>query len=40
MIKDKKNELTDISEASEQLNNAVMPTTVSKYLLCYPKDVL
>lgn len=40
MIKDKKNELTDISEASEQLNNAVMPTTVSKYLLCYPKEVL
>ncbi|MEI7661639.1 MAG: HD domain-containing protein, partial [Bacteroidota bacterium] len=31
MIKGKSNELTDISEASEQLNNAVMPTTVSKY---------
>jgi HD superfamily phosphohydrolase len=39
MIKGKKNELTDISEASEQLNNAVMPTTVSKYLLCYPKEI-
>ncbi len=39
MIKDKKNELIDISEASEQLNNAVMPTTVSKHLLCYPKEV-
>ena len=39
MIKGKSNELIDISEASEQLNNAVMPTTVSKYLLCYPKEV-
>ena len=39
MIKGKSNELTDISEASEQLNNAVMPTTVSKYLLCYPKEI-
>jgi HD superfamily phosphohydrolase len=39
MIKGKKNELTDISEASEELNNAVMPTTVSKYLLCYPKEI-
>jgi len=39
MIKGKKNELTDISEASEELNNAVMPTTVSKYLLCYPKGI-
>ncbi len=40
MIKGKSNELIDISTASEQLNNAVMPTTVSKYLLCYPKDVV
>ncbi|MEI7500055.1 MAG: HD domain-containing protein [Bacteroidota bacterium] len=40
MIKGKKNELTDISKASEQINNAVMPTTVSKYLLCYPKEIL
>ena len=39
MIKSKSNELIDISEASEQLNNAVMPTTVSKYLLCYPKGM-
>jgi len=39
MIKGRSNELTDISEASEQLNNAVMPTTVSKYLLCYPKEI-
>jgi HD superfamily phosphohydrolase len=40
MIKGKSNELIDISEASEQLNNAVMPTTVSKYLLCYPKEII
>ena len=39
MIKGRSNDLTDISEASEQLNNAVMPTTVSKYVLCYPKEV-
>jgi HD superfamily phosphohydrolase len=39
MIKWKSNELIDISAASEQLNNAVMPTTVSKYLLCYPKEI-
>ncbi len=39
MIKGKSNELTDISEASEQLNNAAIPTTVSKYLLCYPKEI-
>jgi len=34
-----KDSLFDISEASEQLNIAVLPTTVSKYVLCYPKDV-
>jgi len=39
MIREKSNQLTDISEVSEQLNNAVIPTTVSKYILCYPKDV-
>lgn len=38
-IKVKNNELLDISEASEQLNIAVLPTTVSKFLLCYPKDI-
>ncbi len=38
MIKGKTNDLTDISKASEQLNNVMMPTTVSKYLLCYPKE--
>jgi HD superfamily phosphohydrolase len=34
-----KDTLLDISEASEQLNIAVLPTTVSKQVLCYPKDV-
>jgi HD superfamily phosphohydrolase len=33
------NELLDISEASEQLNIAVLPTTVSKHVLCYPKEL-
>jgi len=40
MIKNRSDELIDISKASEQLNNAVMPTTVSKYLLCYPKEIV
>ncbi len=39
MIKGKNNELLNISEASEQLNIAVLPTIVSKHLLCYPKLV-
>lgn len=39
MIKEKSNTLLDISEASEQLNIAVLPTTVSKYVLCYPKEL-
>lgn len=34
-----KDSLFDISEASEQLNIAVLPTTVCKYVLCYPKDI-
>jgi len=38
IIKGKSNELVDISIVSEQLNNAVMPTTVSKFVLCYPKE--
>jgi len=38
-IRLKNNELLDISEASEQLNIAVLPTTVSKFILCYPKDI-
>jgi len=39
MIKGGNNDLLDISEASEQLNIAVLPTTVSKHLLCYPKQI-
>ena len=39
MIKGRNNDLLDISEASEQLNIAVLPTTVSKHLLCYPKKI-
>ncbi len=39
MIKEKSNTLLDISEASEQLNIAVLPTTVSKFVLCYPKGL-
>jgi HD superfamily phosphohydrolase len=39
MIKEKSNILVDISEASEQLNVAVLPTTVSKFVLCYPKEL-
>lgn len=39
MIKGRNNDLLDISEASEQLNIAVLPTTVSKHLLCYPKQI-
>jgi HD superfamily phosphohydrolase len=39
LIKVRPGELTDISEVSEQLNNAVIPTTVSKFLLCYPKEI-
>ncbi|MEI7980130.1 MAG: phosphohydrolase, partial [Bacteroidota bacterium] len=39
MIRGRNDELLDISEASEQLNIAVLPTTVSKHLLCYPKFV-
>lgn len=32
-------DLLDISEASEQLNIAVLPVTVSKHFICYPKDI-
>lgn len=39
MIKEKSNLLIEIAEASEQLNVAVLPTTVSKYVLCYPKEL-
>ena len=40
MIKSKSNELMDISKVSEQSYNTMMPTTVSKYLLYYPKEVI
>ena len=39
LIKVRPGVLTDISEVSEQLNNAVIPTTVSKFLLCFPKEI-
>jgi len=39
MIKVDNKGLLNISEASEQLNIAVLPTVVSKHLLCYPKSV-
>lgn len=39
MIKRKDDTLTDIFTLSEQLNKASMPTTVSKYYLCYPKNI-
>jgi len=34
------NELIDVSEASDQLNISVLSTPVSKYLLCYPKNLV
>jgi hypothetical protein len=34
------NELVDVSEASDQLNISVLSTPVTKYLLCYPKNLL
>jgi uncharacterized protein len=39
LIKFKQDELIDISQVSEQLNNSVIPTTVGRFLLCYPKEV-
>ena len=39
LIKDKSNVILDISAASEQLNIAVLPTTLSQYVLCYPKEL-
>jgi len=38
-IKVRNNELLDITEASEQLNMSVLPTTVSRYVLCFPKNI-
>lgn len=40
LIKVRPGELTDISKVSEQLNNAVIPTTVSRFMLCYPKEIV
>ncbi|MDD4554136.1 MAG: HD domain-containing protein [Bacteroidales bacterium] len=39
MIKEKSGRLTDISQATERDSSLTLPTTVNKYLLCYPKDV-
>jgi HD superfamily phosphohydrolase len=39
MIKDRDGVLTDISIVAGELNNASMPTVVSKYILYYPKNV-
>ena len=36
----KNREVVDISDASEQLNIAVLLTTVSKNLLCFPKSII
>jgi hypothetical protein len=36
----KNGEVQDISAASEQLNIAVLMTTVSKNLLCFPKSII
>ncbi len=38
MIKDRNGGLTDISIVAGELNNASMPTIVSKYILYYPKN--
>ena len=35
----KDGKIMDISEASDQLNISVLATTVSKHVLCYPKDL-
>lgn len=35
----KNNSIMDVSEASDQLNISVLSTTVSKHLLCFPKEV-
>ena len=39
-IQSRNNELVDVSEASDQLNISVLSTPVSKYLLCYPKNLV
>ena len=37
-ILSKSGKLTDIAEASDMLNHAVLSKTVKKYFLCFPKD--
>jgi HD superfamily phosphohydrolase len=39
-IQFRNNELVDVSDASDQLNISVLSTPVSKYLLCYPKNLV
>ena len=39
-IQFRNNELVDVSEASDQLNISVLSTPVTKYLLCYPKNLV
>jgi uncharacterized protein len=38
-IINKQGQLSDIAEASDQLNIAVLSTPVSKHFLCYPKNI-
>ena len=38
-IRFRNNELVDVSQASDQLNISVLSTPVSKFLLCYPKNL-
>lgn len=35
----KNNEIKDIAEASDQLNVSVLSKTITKYFLCYPKEI-
>ncbi len=39
-ILSKSGKLTDIAEASDMLNHAVLSKTVKKYFLCFPKDTI
>lgn len=39
-IVDKKGCVTDIASASDQLNVAILSTTVTKYFICYPKYLI
>jgi len=35
----KNNQLLDITEASDQLDKSILAKTITKYFLCYPKDI-